>query len=97
MRTTQQMSITLPNELADLVRHKVASGEYASDSEVVRDGLRVLLARDRAVETWLRDQVVLEYDRTQAGQVEGDHNESSLPLVAGPVAPRRLRIPSGFA
>jgi len=71
MRTTQQMSITLPNELADLVRTKVASGEYASDSEVVRDGLRALLARDRAVETWLREQVVPEYDRVLAGESEG--------------------------
>jgi len=34
------MSITLPNELAVAVREKVASGEYASESEVVRDGLR---------------------------------------------------------
>jgi hypothetical protein len=33
MRTTQQMSITLPNELAVAVRAKVASGEYASESE----------------------------------------------------------------
>ncbi len=32
MRTTQQMSITLPNELADAVRAKVAAGEYASES-----------------------------------------------------------------
>ena len=30
MRTTQQLSITLPNEMADLVRAKVATGEYAT-------------------------------------------------------------------
>jgi antitoxin ParD1/3/4 len=62
MRTTQQMSITLPNELAVAVRAKVASGEYASESEVIRDGLRVLMARDRAVESWLKDQVGPAYD-----------------------------------
>ena len=62
MRTTQQMSITLPNELADAVRAKVASGEYASESEVIRDGLRALLARDRAVERWLREEVGPAYD-----------------------------------
>jgi Arc/MetJ-type ribon-helix-helix transcriptional regulator len=56
MRTTQQFSITLPNEMADVV--KVAAGEYATESEVIRDGLRTLLARDRAMETWLREQVV---------------------------------------
>lgn len=58
MRSTQQFSITLPNEMADTVRAKVASGEYATESEVIRDGLRALLARDRAVETWLKEQVV---------------------------------------
>ncbi|GJH12726.1 type II toxin-antitoxin system ParD family antitoxin [Caballeronia novacaledonica] len=58
MRTTQQMSITLPNEMADFVREKVARGDYASDSEVLRDALRALRERDRAIEAWLRDQVV---------------------------------------
>lgn len=58
MRTTQQLSITLPKEMADVVKDKVRSGEYATESEVIRDGLRALLARDRAVEKWLRDIVV---------------------------------------
>lgn len=58
MRSTRQLSITLPNEMADLVKAKVAAGEYATESEVVRDGLRTLLARDRAMEVWLREQVV---------------------------------------
>lgn len=66
MRTTQQMSITLPNELAVAVRAKVASGEYASESEVIRDGLRVLMARDRAVERWLREEVAPAYDALKA-------------------------------
>ena len=46
MRTTQQFSITLPNEMAELVRSKVAAGEYATESEVIRDGLRTLATRD---------------------------------------------------
>ena len=58
MRSTQQMSITLPLEMAALVKAKVATGEYASESEVIRDGLRALLARDRAMEDWLRDEVI---------------------------------------
>ena len=49
MRTTQQLSITLPNDMANAIRAKVALGEYASESEVIRDGMRALLARDRAV------------------------------------------------
>jgi len=66
MRTTQQMSITLQNELAVAVKAKVASGEYASESEVIRDGLRVLMGRDRAVERWLKDQVAPAYDALKA-------------------------------
>ena len=66
MRTTQQFSITLPNEMAEAVKIKVASGEYATESEVIRDGLRVLMARDRAVENWLREQVGPAYDALKA-------------------------------
>ena len=66
MRTTQQLSITLPNEMADLIKAKVQSGEYATESEVIRDGLRILLARDRAIESWLHDQVGSAYDALKA-------------------------------
>lgn len=58
MRSTQQFSITLPNEMAATVKAKLAAGEYATESEVIRDGLRALLARDRAMEGWLREQVL---------------------------------------
>lgn len=58
MRTTQQLSITLPNDMADTVRPKVQAGEYASESEVIRDGLRTLASRDRAIEKWLQETVV---------------------------------------
>ena len=66
MRTTQQMSITLPNDMADAVKTKVRTGEYASESEVIRDGLRALMARDRAVESWLHKQVGPAYDALKA-------------------------------
>lgn len=80
MRTTQQFSITLSSELADLVRAKVASGEYASDSEVIRDGLRTLAARDRAVESWLLNTVAPAYDALTA--------DPSRALTAGQVRAR---------
>lgn len=66
MRTTQQFSITLPLEMADIVKTKVAAGEYATESEVIRDGLRVLMARDRAMENWLSQQVGPAYDALKA-------------------------------
>ena len=66
MRTTQQFSITLPTEMAGLVKSKVACGEYATESEVIRDGLRTLLARDRVIESWLHNQVGPAYDALKA-------------------------------
>lgn len=66
MRTTQQFSITLPNEMADIIKTKVAAGEYATESEVIRDGLRALLARDRAVDNWLIQEVGPAYDALKA-------------------------------
>jgi antitoxin ParD1/3/4 len=71
MRSTQQFSITLPNEMAEVVRAKVAGGEYATESEVIRDGLRSLLARDRAVESWLRETVAPAYDAIKADPSRG--------------------------
>ncbi|WP_108646639.1 ribbon-helix-helix domain-containing protein [Polynucleobacter rarus] len=62
MRTTLQFSITLPNEMAEIVKNKVASGEYASESEVLRDGMRALMARDKAIDSWLFQTVVPAYD-----------------------------------
>ena len=66
MRTTQQLSITLPNEMAEAVKAKVSAGEYATESEVIRDGLRALMAQDRAMQSWLRDQVGPAYDALKA-------------------------------
>jgi antitoxin ParD1/3/4 len=66
MRSTQQFSVTLPNKMAQMVKEKVSSGEYASESEVIRDGLRALLARDRALENWLLTEGVAAYDRLKA-------------------------------
>ena len=62
MRSTQQFSITLPDEMAKAVRAKVAAGQYATESDVIRDGLRVLLAHDQAIEDWLLKDVAAAYD-----------------------------------
>lgn len=81
MRSTQQLSITLPNEMAELVRAKVAMGEYATESEVIRDGLRAMLARDRAMEAWLRNEVAPAFDAVKASglkMLSGDEVRASL-------------------
>jgi antitoxin ParD1/3/4 len=84
MRSTQQFSITLTNELAEQVRAKVASGDYASESEVIREGLRALQDRDRALEAWLRRDVATAYDATQAdpGRVRSGADVKAALLAA---------------
>lgn len=71
MRTTKQLSITLPIEMAEQVRERVTSGQYASESEVIRDGLRALFARDEVVERWLREEVAVIYDAQIADPSRG--------------------------
>jgi putative addiction module CopG family antidote len=66
MRKTQAISVTLPHDMATMVKAKVSSGEYATESEVIRDGLRTLLARDAAIENWLRGEVAKSYDEFAA-------------------------------
>jgi putative addiction module CopG family antidote len=62
MRKTQSLSITLPRDMAKTVKDKVASGAYATESEVIREGLRALNERDAALEDWLRTEGVARYD-----------------------------------
>jgi antitoxin ParD1/3/4 len=81
MRNTSPLSITLPHEMAAMVKEKVASGEYATESEVIRDGLRILKARDDMMEAWLRDEVAKSYDAFAAGQgggIAGDEMMAKL-------------------
>ncbi|MGO7376321.1 type II toxin-antitoxin system ParD family antitoxin [Rhizobium ruizarguesonis] len=66
MRSTQQMSITLPVEMAKRVKQRVSNGDYASESEVIREGLRALQERENAVEHWLRTEVAATYDAYKA-------------------------------
>ena len=66
MAAASKRTISLPTETADYIDAKVASGEYASASEVVRDGLRILQERERVLEKWLREQVMpaaLEHEK----------------------------------
>lgn len=66
MRSTQQFSITLPNEMSNLVESKIVAGGYATESEVIRGGLLTLITHDRAVEAWLRNQVGQAHDALSA-------------------------------
>ena len=58
MAASHKRTFSLPGEQARYIDSLVASGAYASGSEVIRAGLRALWERDAAVERWLREEVV---------------------------------------
>ena len=66
MPSPEKRTFSLPVEQAGYIDTLVASGTYASGSEVVRAGLRALQERDAAVEKWLREEVVGIFDALQA-------------------------------
>ena len=66
MPNAQKRTFSLPVEHASFIDAKVASGDYASGSEVVRAGIRALQERDAAVERWLKEQVAPVYDAMRA-------------------------------
>jgi len=49
------MTITLPDELEELINEKVRSGEYKSADEVVMESLRLLKAKEEGIEALRRE------------------------------------------
>ena len=80
MPATQQLTITLPNETAEAVKSKVASGEFASESDVVNAGVLHLIL-DEGDETqgmgegpftdWLRTEAVPVLEAMKADPSRG--------------------------
>jgi antitoxin ParD1/3/4 len=58
----EKRTISLPADQAGYIEAQVASGLYASASEVVRAGLRALQERDAVIDRWLHDQVAPVFD-----------------------------------
>ena len=92
MRTTQQFSITLPYDMAEVVEGKIKSGAYASVSEVVREGVRALLERDAAIERWLREEVVAGHPEYLADPSKGVPAEEILAASRPGARPRRRKM-----
>ena len=66
------MNVSLTSELAKFVESEVQEGEYSSASEVVRDGLRLLL-REKAMRAEklaaLRQAVEVGMEDARAGRI----------------------------
>jgi antitoxin ParD1/3/4 len=66
MQQTSTLQVTLPQEALDFVKTKVASGEYSSESEVIREGIAALQDKDACFEVWAREIAVPAYERLLA-------------------------------
>ncbi len=64
--TDRSLTVTLPEPDADGVTARVASGAYASESDVVRAGLRALEALEDEAEGWIAGEGAARYDAWKA-------------------------------
>ena len=77
------MNVSLTPELEAFVQKKLETGSYGSQSEVVREGLRLLMERDQLFEARLADlrrEIAIGVEQADRGEV-----------VDGEVAFERLR------
>ena len=66
------MNVSLTPQLARMVSAKVASGQYQSASEVVREGLRLLVEQEALRRARLRDvrnQIAVGLEQARRGEL----------------------------
>ena len=66
------MNVSVGSEFEEFVRGKVESGDYASVSEVVRDGLRLLREKELLLEARLqslRGEIQKGIDQAERGEL----------------------------
>jgi antitoxin ParD1/3/4 len=68
----RDLQVFLPDELNDFVESNVASGRYASGSDVITEALRLLETRqaDAAKLEWLREAYRVGIESGDAGELD---------------------------
>ena len=66
MDQSAHFDVELPEDLAEAVRARVESGAYASVSEVIQEGLRLLAEQEEPLEDWVRAELAAGYDAWKA-------------------------------
>jgi antitoxin ParD1/3/4 len=79
--------VSLTPELEKLVEEKVATGMYQTASEVVREALRLLHARDRYRFEALRGEIRAGFNEIDRGEFT-DYDEGSMSSLAAAVKRR---------
>jgi antitoxin ParD1/3/4 len=80
------MDVSLTPELEKVVRKWVSSGIYRTADEVIREGLRLLIERDRQAETLRRDTRV-GFDAVGRGEYP-DYDANTIHKLADRVKSR---------
>lgn len=81
------MNVSLTPELEKLVEDKVATGMYQTASEVVREALRLLSARDKYRRAALQHDVRAGFDEIDRGEFM-EYNEAATSQLAAAVKRR---------
>jgi antitoxin ParD1/3/4 len=66
MADTEKRTFDLPADQAAFIDEQVARGAFASQNEVVSEGLRELQERKAEIERWLHEEVAPTYDEMEA-------------------------------
>ena len=62
------MNVSLPEQMEEFVRQKVAMGDYETASEVVREGLRLLKQRDEVWKAEVQSKIKQGMNSIRAGR-----------------------------
>jgi putative addiction module CopG family antidote len=66
MGQSHNLNIKVSDEAAEFIRGKIASGEYASESDVIQEGLAVLKQETEERALWEKAVLLPAHDRLMA-------------------------------
>ena len=81
MAAAEKRTFSLPSEQARYIDSLVASGSYATGSEVIRAGLRALQERDAAVQRWLHQEVAPAAAALQLAPASGIPSDQAFAAI----------------
>lgn len=94
MSNVHKRTFSLTKQQSEYVDSVVSAGGYASGSEVIREGIRMLQEREQRFEKWLKDEAGPTYDEWRAnpddlltadqvfGQLEAETEEDPVKKVS---------------
>ena len=87
MGQVHRLNITLSDEAVQFVRNKVSSGEYASESDVIHQGLEALQSEASERERWEHEVLTPAHDRL----IENPSSTLSFETVESNLQARRIK------